>query len=226
MSTIGLLNEKPLHAALKRWYAETGDRFEVPVDGFVVDIVRGELLVEIQTGGLSSVRAKLAALAESHEVRLVYPIAVARWIVRAPAVGAANRGRRKSPKRGRLEDLFDELVAFAPLIRCQNFTVEVLLIHEEKVRRLVGSGRWRRKGWGTEERRLLEVVDRRIFRTPADWRATLPDKLRSFTARDLAEALGIALDLARKMVYLLSRTGVLELRGRRGRAHLYALSGA
>ena len=49
MSRIGLINEKPLHASLKQWYARPGDRFEVPVDGFVIDIVRDNLLIEIQT---------------------------------------------------------------------------------------------------------------------------------------------------------------------------------
>ncbi len=53
-SHIGTLNEKPLHAALKRWYGREGDRFEVRVDGFFIDIVRPrpgrpDLLVEIQT---------------------------------------------------------------------------------------------------------------------------------------------------------------------------------
>ena len=38
---IGLLNEKPLHAALKEWYAQPEDRFEVSVDGFVIDVVQG-----------------------------------------------------------------------------------------------------------------------------------------------------------------------------------------
>ena len=36
---ISTLNEKPLHAALKEWYASPGDRFEVPVDGYLVDIM-------------------------------------------------------------------------------------------------------------------------------------------------------------------------------------------
>ena len=40
MSGIGLLNEKPLHASLKQWYARPGDRFEVPVDGYVIDLSR------------------------------------------------------------------------------------------------------------------------------------------------------------------------------------------
>jgi hypothetical protein len=38
---IGTLNEKPLHEALKKWYARPGDKFEVPVDGSIADIVRG-----------------------------------------------------------------------------------------------------------------------------------------------------------------------------------------
>lgn len=42
VSGIGLLNEKSLHASLKQWYAQPGDRFEVAVDGFVIDIVRND----------------------------------------------------------------------------------------------------------------------------------------------------------------------------------------
>jgi hypothetical protein len=40
MSGIGLLNEKPLHAALKQWYSRSRDRFEIAVGSFVIDIVR------------------------------------------------------------------------------------------------------------------------------------------------------------------------------------------
>jgi hypothetical protein len=32
------------------------DRFEVPVDGFVIDIVRDDLLIEIQTRNFSSLK--------------------------------------------------------------------------------------------------------------------------------------------------------------------------
>src|SRR5215208_3427729 len=74
MSGIGLLNEKPLHASLKQWYARPGDRIEVPVDGFVIDIVRDDLLIEIQTRNFASLKSKLTKLARSHPVRLVYPI--------------------------------------------------------------------------------------------------------------------------------------------------------
>ena len=51
---IGTLNEGSLHAALKQVYAEPGDTFEVPLDRFVIDISRDELLIEIQTGSFAA----------------------------------------------------------------------------------------------------------------------------------------------------------------------------
>ena len=109
---VGLLNEKPLHAALKAWYALPGDRFEVGIDGSIIDIVRGELLVEIQTRSFSALKRKLEKLVVSHPVRLVFPIAAEKWIVRLSDDGAVEQGRRKSPKHGAVTELFRELVSF------------------------------------------------------------------------------------------------------------------
>src|SRR6185503_20785886 len=95
MSGIGLLNEKPLHASLKQWYAQPGDQFEVPVDGFVIDIVRGSQLIEIQTRNLAAINSKLYKLTKSHQVRLIYPIVKEKWIVRS-----ATGGLRKIESSG------------------------------------------------------------------------------------------------------------------------------
>ncbi len=226
MSGIGLLNEKPLHASLKQWCAEQGDRFEVPVDGFVVDIVRGDLLLEIQTGNFASIKTKLTTLVRTHRLRLIYPIAREKWIIKRAKGEGGGASRRKSPKRGRCEDLFREMVSLPHLLSSPNFSMEVLMIREEETRRYEGPRRWRRRGWAIEERRLLEVVDRRIFETPADWLALLPEQLASFTAEDLAEMIGIRRDLAQKMAYSLRKSGLVELTGKRGRANLYTVAGA
>ena len=71
---IGTLGEKNVHAALKAWYARPGDELEVEVDGFHIDIVRGQVLVEIQTSNFSSQRRKLKTLLEEppSETRLPY----------------------------------------------------------------------------------------------------------------------------------------------------------
>src|SRR3954451_13073360 len=46
---IGELREGPLHRALKEWLSAPGDAFEVPVEGYVIDLVRADgELVEVQ----------------------------------------------------------------------------------------------------------------------------------------------------------------------------------
>ncbi len=223
MSGIGLLNEKPLHASLKQWYARPGDRFEVPVDGFVIDIVRDDLLIEIQTRNFSSLKSKLTRLAQQHPVRLVYPIIQEKWIVRLATDHTRKAIRRKSPKRGRWDDVFWELVSIPQLLSNPNFSLEVLMIRGEEVRRYAGKRAWRRRGWVTEGRRLLEVMDQRLFREPADWLRFVPDGLESFTTRDLATGIDTGTELAQKIAYCLREGKMIELIGRRGRANLYRL---
>jgi len=226
MSGIGLLNEKPLHASLKKWYAQPGDQFEVTVDGFVIDIVRDDLLLEIQTSNFASVKLKLIELVHAHRIRLIYPIAQEKWIVKRTKDNSAGVTRRKSPKRGRMEDLFWEMVSFPHLLMNPNFSLEVLLIKEEEMRRYEGKGNWRRRGWVIEERRLLGVVDRMLFREAVGLQALLPEKVgETFTTRDLAEVMGIRRQLAQKMAYCLRKARVIELIGKQRRANLYEIAG-
>jgi len=99
---IGTLTEKSLHAALKEWLSRPDDRQEVRVDGFVIDIVRGDTLIEIQTRNFGAMKRKLAQLLSQHPIHLNHPIAVEKWIVRQTENGD-DISRRKSPKRGRAE---------------------------------------------------------------------------------------------------------------------------
>ncbi len=225
MSGVGLLNEKHLHASLKEWYAQPGDQFEVPVDGFVIDIVRGELLLEIQTGGFASIKSKLSELVLTHQVRLIYPIAQEKWIIKQPKGKSDEVTRRKSPTRGRMEDLFGEMVSFPGLFTNPNFSLEILLIKEEEVRQYEEKRNWRRKGWSTAERRLLEVFDRRVLEQAEDLMVFLPQKEgESFTTADLVESMGIDRRLAQQMAYCLRKIGMIELTGKKGRANLYKIA--
>jgi hypothetical protein len=113
------------------------------------------------------------------------------------------------------------------LLLSPNFSLEVLLIQEEEVRRYREKRRWWRRGWVTEERRLLEVVHRRLFETPADIGALLPPGLREpFATKDLADAMEGRQALAQKMAYCLRKMGVIEHVGKHGGANLYAIAAA
>lgn len=220
-SPIGTLNEKPLHAALKEWYAQPGDQFEVEVDGYLVDLVRDDLLVEIQTGGFSSIKQKLWTLTEAHRLRLVYPVAREKWIVKL-SDDSRRLSRRKSPKRGQVEDVFGELVSFPRLITRPNFSIDVVLIQEEEARVHEPGRAWRRRGWVTHERRLLQVLSRHTFETGMDLAGLLPAAVRDeFTTADLAAALSRPRRLAQQMAYCLRKAGLIEAVGKSGRSILY-----
>ena len=222
MSAIGSLNEKPLHSALKTWYAQPADEFEVSLDGYVIDIVRDDLLIEIQTKSFSSMKRKLLKLTEDHKVRLVHPIAERKWIVRLDEDGMTRLSRRKSPKHGCVEDVFDELVSFPQLLIHPNFSLEVLLIHEEELRVHDQRRGWRRKGWVIQERRLIDVIDSHIYQMPSDMAVFTPDNLPiPFTTADLADITGRPRRLAQKMAYCLKGMGTIVPVGKQGNAVCY-----
>jgi hypothetical protein len=218
---IGTLAEKSLHAALKEWLLQPGDRQETAVDGFVIDIVRGDILIEIQTRHLGAMKRKLARLLPHHPVHLFHPIAAEKWIVRQTA-GGQPISRRKSPKRGRLIDVFAELVRIPHLLSQPNLTVTVLLTRQEEIWRDDGQGSWRRKRWSIHDHRLLAVVDQKSFESANDWLALLPDDLaQPFTNRALAAALSCHANLAQKTTYTLRHAGLIEAVGKRGNELLY-----
>ena len=96
---IGELREGPLHRDLKQLLAAPGDRFEVKVDGYVIDLVRADgELVEVQTGGFSPLRAKLDALLDRHRMRIVHPVPAQRRIIRVDEHGEVL-STRPSPKQ-------------------------------------------------------------------------------------------------------------------------------
>lgn len=207
--------ETSLHSSIKDWYALPGDRLEVKVGSFIIDIVRDDLLIEIQTKNFSAIKKKLRSLVRDHSVRLVYPIPVKKWIVRVAESNGEVIGRRKSPKRGRLVDLFDELLWMPLLITEPSFTIEVLMIEEEEIRCKDGRGSWRRKGASIKDRKLLQVVERARFSEAADFLPFLPTDLDlPFSNRSLAESAGLSIRQARKMTYCLRKMGAIRKVGK------------
>ena len=225
-SHIGTLQERSLHASVKDWYARSGDRIETEVDGYIIDLVRDDELIEIQTGGFSPLRRKLDRLTLRHRVRLVHPIASEKWIVRVEADGHTPIGRRRSPKRGRPEHVFEHLVSIPHLVERDNLCLQVLMIQEEEVRRFDGNGTWRHPEWTRFDRRLVEVVEQCDLNEPAHFLRYIPADLeRPFTNRDLSEASGLRLSLATKLTYCLRKMALLEVVGKRGKAQLHAEAG-
>lgn len=218
---IGTLNEGSLHAALKRLYSTSGDVFEVPRAGFVIDIVRDEdkpteRLIEIQTGSFGALGKKLDRLLNDHEILLVYPIAVSTILDRS------DRSTRRSPKRGSIYQLLDELVSLPTMLDHPNLELEVVLhteirkqVHDPTLRR-------RRGGYRTVDRQLVEVVETQHFGSMDDLAELAPSDLPDrFTTADIAERSDMSREAARKLCYCLTAAGVYEVIDRTKAGHIH-----
>lgn len=218
---IGSLNEGSLHQALKDWYAGPKDRLEVSIGGYVIDIVRDDLLIEIQTRNFTALKNKLKILLKNHRMRIIYPITQEKWITLYDEKNELLY-RRKSPKKGQLIDMFDELIRIPSLIKDPNLSLEVLLIQQEEIRCADGHGSWRRKGVSIIDRRLIQVLGQKNFTQLEDYLFFLPGKLtQPFSTKDLSEALEIKVNIARKMAYCLKKMGLIQQVGKKGNALMY-----
>lgn len=214
-NTLSSRRESSLHSGIKKWYFLEGDKLEAKVGEYVVDIVRGDLLIEIQIANFSAIKPKLLRLLEDHKVRLVYPIPRTKWIVHRSEPNGETFGRRRSPKRGRLSDIFSELIRIPTLFSSGNLALEVLFVEVEEVWYNDGRGSWRRRGASIEDRKLVRVFERRIFEHVEDFLKILPAGLAEpFSNKDLAESLAISISQSRKMTYALRKMGAIACVGK------------
>ncbi len=225
---IGVLNEGPLHQALKAYYSVPGASQEVGVGSFVADVVHpDQRIYEIQTGGFASMKRKLESVLEHHRVVLVHPIAHVRYLVKLDDHEDGQATRRRSPRRGRIAHVVAELVSIPHLLNHPNFELEVVLTEEEEVRRHVPGTARRRKGWQVVQRRLCAVLEQHRFRSARDLLALLQSPLAEpFTTAELAESLDEPRWLAQKLAYCLRESGVIDVCGRQGNALRYRFAPA
>lgn len=219
---IGTLQERSLHAAIKELYNGPESQTEVEVDGFVIDVVQNDLLIEIQTRNFSAIKDKLFKLMKTHRIRLVHPISQEKWVIRQDKNGEVI-SRRRSPKKMGFAHIFEELVTIPTYIIHSNFELEVLLTKEEEIRSKDGKGSWRMKGWSSLDRKLVEVLDRQLYCKPEDFLRMIPSTIEEpFTTKALAEAMKIPIRLVQKMTYCMRKMEILKVVGKKGNAYLYA----
>ncbi len=149
--------ETTLHRSLKHRYAAgEDDRQEVRVGGFRIDAIdQAGRLVEIQSGALGPLCWKLERLLPQHRLRVVKPVVLSRRLVRTSARGGSVVSVRRSPKRGSLVDIFDDLVGLVRAFPHTNLDIEILGVTIDEVR----IPRRRRPGYAVADRRLGEIQE-------------------------------------------------------------------
>jgi hypothetical protein len=220
---IGLLQESTLHAQIKEWYGKPSDKFEEQVGDYRVDIARDNMLIEIQLGHFQKIREKLGKLLADHQVRVVLPIPVNKWIIRYDISTREPISKRKSPYHAKIDSIFNELIYMPTMPLSNRFSLEVLFIEQEDIWLNDGKGSWRRNYWSLLDRKLVKVVSNQIFSHPSDYQLFLSPNLPvQFTSQDVSTCNHIPRALSNKLVYCLARMNLIKRKGSRGRYHLYS----
>jgi hypothetical protein len=214
--------ETSLHRALKELYGYgSGGHSEVTFKGFRIDAVdsRG-FLVEIQSAPLGALRAKLNRLLPEHRVRVVKPLVLERRVVRRTRADGPDLSARRSPKRGALVDIFEDLVGLARILPHPNLDIEVLPVTIDEIRVICR----RRPGYRIIDRRLVETQGVLRIERPIDLWKLLPqghEWSEPFTTADIAQRINRPLWLAQRVAYCLRLAQAASLVGKRGNHRLY-----
>ena len=219
--------ETSLHRELKTRYARPGARLEVTLGSYRIDVVCGDELIEIQHGSLAAIRDKVRDLLQDHRVTVVKPIVVRKRLIKLKKKNGQQIDSRLSPKRGKLLDLFDELVYFTQVFPHKRLTLEVVLVDIEEWR-YPGHGRRRRRRDGdfqVQDQKLLAVHETHRFRSAADLARLLPEGLpEEFHTGHVAEGLNVDRWIAQRMAYTLRNVGAIKQAGKAGNSLLYRLA--
>jgi hypothetical protein len=151
-------------------------------------------------------------------MRVVYPLPERKWITYITEENEVGCKRGKSPRKGKLTNLFSELVMISKMIGHENFSLEVLFIDVEEVRCDDGKGSWRRRGVSIKDRVLLRVRGRMLFQKKSDYLKILPFGLNQcFTNKELANLAKIPIRTARQITYCLRKNNLVQLIENNGR---------
>ena len=219
--------ETSVHRELKQLYAGAAARTEVRLGRYRIDAVDGETLIEVQFASLSAIRGKVSRLLKSHQVRIVKPIIASKTIIRRATSGGAITSRRRSPKRGRLLNLFDELIYFTRVFPHPRLTIEFVLIDilEERTPGHGRRRRWRRNDHVVADQQLVSIGERLLLATNDDLLAMMPvDLPRPFHTGHLADQLQIPRHEAQRMAYCLRQVGAIRTVGKSGNTRLYEVA--
>lgn len=220
---IGTYKEKKLHIILKTYFEPDRNRHEIPVNGFIADIMRDGEITEIETNGFSGLGPKLAAYSPDYRVNLVLPLIAEKYITWIdPETGEFSK-RKKSPKKEDAFTLLFELVRILPYINNDNiyFVAPLLCIDEYRIQD--GWSTDRKRGAHRYERIPFDIKDTVILHDTEDYASLLPDVCGGeFTAKEFSKAVRMTLRNTYGVLKVLEAKGVIKKEGRRGRAQLYS----
>ena len=216
-TTIGTLNEKTIHNALKCYYCREEDT-EVKIGGFYADGAGENGIFEIQSANFSYLAKKLTQMLRYSHVNVVYPFAK---ITHNYAINESTGEIMSETKYSdnSLSKLFLELYRLKAFLTNPNLTVRVAFLEIDKKLFYKDARRVRRKGM-RKEKIPTRFISEIVLDKPEDYRVFLPDGLPEVFTKAELQRLVRTTD-AGLMLSVLEFVGVVRRCGKRGNNILY-----
>lgn len=226
---IGRLQEKTLHAALKKYIEPDESCHEIRIGNFYADAVMRETgeIIEIQTRAFNRLREKLSYFLEEHAVTVVYPIPHHKWILWLdPDSGEIVGTKRKSPKTGSFYQAFPELYKIKPFLCHPRLHLRFMLIDMTEYKLLDGYGSDKKKGATHYDRIPTALVDEIELRGREDYAKLLPGGLPEvFTSRDFRRCMPRGSGgYTQPALNILHHLGTLQRIGKAGNLYQYRIA--
>ena len=221
--SIGVLQEKPLHATLKWWLDDNPDHHEITLPcGKVADIYDGVTVTEVQTGSFTPLRKKLEVLLDTYPVTVVHPVVRRKYLSWIDPDTGESTEPRKSPRVGSFADGGKQLIYILPLLGHPNLTVRLVLMDAEEQRIADGWGNGGKRGSHRAVLLPLSVEDTLDLRCPVDYAALIPTALpERFTAQQFGKAAKMQGRHLNGTLKVLLDRGVLKRETKEGNAWIY-----
>jgi hypothetical protein len=151
---------------------------------------------------------------------VVKPVVLEKRVVRRTRLEGPDLSARRSPKRGSVVDVFEDLVGLARVFPHPNLAIEVLGVSIDEVR----TPRRRWPGYRIADRRLLHVLEVIRLEAPGDlWRLIAGDHdwAVPFTTLDIAARTDRPVWIAQQVAYCLRNSGAARAVGKVGNRRIY-----
>lgn len=216
-TTIGTLNEKTIHHALKCYYCSETDH-EAKIGDFYADGVGENGIFEIQSANFTYLAKKLTRMLQASRVTVVYPYEKKSRVI---SINESTGEVLSETKRtdSSFSKLFLELYRLKAFLTNPNLTIRIAFLEVDKKLYYKSDKRVRRRGMKKEKcptRFISEIVLERA----EDYKVFIPDGLpETFTKAEL-QKLCRTTD-AGLMLSVLEFVGLVERAGKRGKSNLY-----
>ncbi len=223
LTGIGTRGEKGVHNALKHYYEPDVSCHEIPVGGYVADIVGEEGVIEIQTASFYRLKEKLDVFLQAAPVTIVWPCVVKKRLITVDADTGEVISVRRSPKKSSEYKLLGELWGLGDLLGHPRLSIVIAQIEADEFRP-AGQTRGRRRRGANNgiERIPTALVDELRFDCAGDFRSLIPTSLpHRFTMAQLSKATGLTSIQTSGAIRALVHMGLIVEDGKEGRSRAF-----